>query len=158
MASSFLDNLKKAVETGEFNSEAANKINEIEQLAKIKASGKSIQDLEKNVDDRLKQAGTRTVNEKDAIESNITFETKMLELKKEEAENLKIAERENEIYNDIKSLDEFNISIEAYLSDLFDFIEFLETNYKDDDPTCSKLLSRIKELRTKYGSLLNRSI
>ena len=82
--STFLENLKKSVETGEFNSEAAKKIIEIDKLAeeKIKSltkTGQSIEDsdLAKSVDDRIKEAGVKIISEEEALELNSQYEKKM---------------------------------------------------------------------------------
>ena len=68
--SSFLEKLKKAVDTGEFNSEAAKKIIEIDKLADEKLSTMTKpnisiddSDLSKSINDRVKKAGIKTVSE-----------------------------------------------------------------------------------------------
>ena len=50
--SDFLDNLKKAADTGEFNSDAAKKILEVHDLAESKLKGKNVEEELENIKSR----------------------------------------------------------------------------------------------------------
>jgi predicted SprT family Zn-dependent metalloprotease len=74
--SDFLKNLKNAVETGDFNSDAAKKINEISSLAETKTVTESEEALNK----RLESVGIKILTDDD-VELNSQYEEKMEEIK-----------------------------------------------------------------------------
>ena len=61
----FLKNLKDAVETGNFNSEAAKKINEIVELADGKIIEKTVEELEDAVEQRVEDSGVKSIPEEE---------------------------------------------------------------------------------------------
>lgn len=138
--SNFLDNLKKAVDDGEFNSDAAKKINEITELADKKNNAGKI------VNDRVKSAGIKKVTEEEAIEINSNYEKKMYELKR---------------------LDEFNKSVSDFLSveytiskgieDMLENIKSFEDKFGDffSDEKYNDVILKIKQIKTKYESIIN---
>ena len=72
--SDFLDNLKKSVEEGEFNSEAAKKINQVDDLAEQVLEEKSVQEIEDSVLDTAVAGGVRTVDEDEVARLNSEYE------------------------------------------------------------------------------------
>jgi len=148
MASDFLEKLKKAVDTGEFNSEAAKKIIEIDELANEKMKGTSgiVQDsnIEKSINDRLDKAGVKTVTEEEAAIINSEPNKKMLEIKEKDL-----------ALQQIKTLKEID---ELVMLSVYDMREFIQTVVETFDNTKSanvELFSEIERVKTRYGSIIN---
>jgi len=149
--STFLENLKKSVETGEFNSEAAKKIIEIDKLAeeKIKSltkTGQSIEDsdLAKSVDDRIKEAGVKIISEEEALELNSQYEKKMEEIKKQDAANQQLA-----TIIDIEDM------VKLSIGDMMTFVAELESKFDKAEPIYKDLLAKLEEIKTKYNYIIN---
>jgi len=143
----FLDDLKKSVETGEFNSEAAKKIIEIANLADEKASGKSVEEMQKMVDKRLEVTGTKTAKEGDIIELNSEYEKKMADIKKQDAINLQLA-----------TLIEIEDMVKASVVDMFGFVQELEEKFSkfidEKDPMIGELSLKIEEIKNVFQPTL----
>jgi hypothetical protein len=152
MTSSFLENLKKAVENSEFNSEAAKKINDIDNLANEKFSPDSSFDDKLNlIEERLKQAGVKaTLDEDERIKANEEYKKKMQEIKKEEELNLAIAEKENEIRRNLYSLNDMEERIQNDIKRLLGHIKLLEEGTISEDPAYGELITKINEIKLKY--------
>jgi hypothetical protein len=148
MASDFLDKLKKAVDTGEFNSEAAKKIIEIDELANEKMKGTSgiVQDsnIEKSIDERLDKAGIKTVTEEEAAIINSEFDKKMLEIKEKDL-----------ALQQIKTLTEIDDLVMLSVYDMRDFIETVVDSFDKTKPANAELFSEIERVKTKYSSIIN---
>jgi tRNA splicing endonuclease len=149
--STFLENLKKSVENGEFNSEAAKKIIEIDKLAeeKIKLltkTGQSIEDsdLAKTVDDRVKKAGVKIISEEEALELNSQYEKKMEEIKKQDAANQQLA-----TIIDIEDM------VKLSIGDMMTFVAELENKFDKTEPIYKDLLAKLEEIKIKYNSIIN---
>jgi len=156
----FLKNLKDAVEKGEFNSEAANKINEINELAEKKLSGlkndgkkinEAIRDIEHKLNKRLDDAGHKTVSEEEAKELNSEYERKMVEFKKIDL-----------MLNELNTLNQIEELISASIEDMFIHIEDVEDKYLDsyslefeNDESFKNLMLKIKQIKEKYNSFIN---
>jgi len=138
MASSFLESLKNAVEQGDFNSEAAKKINQIDSLADTEI------DAEEKVDERLKAAGIRTVSEKETIELNSEYEKKMLEIKEKDV-----------ILQQIKTLTDIEETVMLSIYDMKDFVETLEDTFDKTRPINNELFAAIDAIRAKYKGIIN---
>ena len=141
----FLESLKKSVETGEFNSEAAKKINEIDKLADIIApTGGAAANIEK----RLKEAGIKTVTEEEALTLNSEYDKKMEEIKKQDTVNLQLA-----------TLTDIEDMVKLSVDDMVSFIKELEDKFKkefdENDPIFEKLKTKIIEIKLKYISFIN---
>jgi hypothetical protein len=154
--SEFLKNLKNAVDTGEFNSDAAKKINEIDKLADIIAPTGG---AEANLEKRLKEAGVKTVTEEEALELNSEYEKKMNEIKKVEQENKRIADLINMIDTQLKTLIEIEEMVKASIEDMSSFMDELEVKFEkefeSEDPMYAELSQKIDEITSKYGSIIN---
>lgn len=127
--SNFLDNLKKAVENGEFNSEAAKKINEINELADKKSIEQLPHDLEDTLKNRVDEGGVKKVEEEEISELNTEYVKKMEYFKKEDERNKDI----------------LNITIMGQ-----QFIEILNTlnDLKEKYSTDDEILSKIKKIES----------
>lgn len=150
--SNFLNGLKKAVDSGEFNSDAAKKILEISSLADDKLKDLVRVDEEtvtsKSVDKRLEEAGIKTVSKEEAIELNSQYEKKMLDLEKKQLNNdrmLVLADIENMV----------KLSIEDMMGFIKESEEFIQTKYGNDDPMFEELKSKFNTIKTKYSSINN---
>lgn len=82
--SNFLDDLKKSVEEGEFNSEAAKKINEVDAKADEVLEEKSTEQIEQSVIDTAISGGVKTIDGADFARLQSEYEEKMKERAKEE--------------------------------------------------------------------------
>jgi len=153
MASDFLDKLKKAVDTGEFNSEAAKKIIEIDDLANEKMRGLvsnnvngtiESSNITKSIDERLENAGIKTVTEEEAAIINSDFDKKMLEIK------------ENDLaLQQIKTLIEIDDMIILSISDMHEFIQTIEDSFDKTKSVNVELFKEIERVKIKYNSFIN---
>lgn len=142
MSSNFLDSLKKAVENGEFNSDVAKKINELDSLAdKVPLSGK---ELENAHNEKMLAGGVRSVSEEEAKVANSEHDEKMAALKKQEA-----------MYREIKTLIEIEDLISLSIADMFDHIKEIKERIPMDVPENQMLVDKIKEIELKYSSFIN---
>ena len=124
----FLDDLNKAVESGEFNSDAAKKINEIDKLANSKTLAQSLEDLDK----RLEANGVKDVSAEEVATLNSQYEKQMEKFKEDDMINAQTT-----------TLIEIQNMVKLTISDMFDFIDGLET---------SKFGDKIKEAGNKYSN------
>jgi len=150
MASEFINNLKKAVDTGEFNSEAAKKIIEVTELAdqKLEAANKGGKPVDELVDERLKNAGIKEVGEDEISEINSEYEKKMADIKKQDGINAQLA-----------TLIEIEDMVKASIQDMMSFVEELDTKFEKEfeaeDPMFGDLAQKIEEIENKYNSIIN---
>jgi hypothetical protein len=147
MASNFLENLKKSVEEGDFNSEAAKKILEIDKLTSIIApTGAGAAGT--NIKKRLEEAGVKTVTEEDAAMINADYEKKMTDIKKQDIINQQLA-----------TLIEIEEMVKLSIDDMFSFIDELEAKFEkeleDDDPMYGELSQKMDNITSKYNSIIN---
>ena len=156
--SDFLENLKNAADNGEFNSDAAKKINQINELAEEKSNLDTTQ-LEGLVDERLEKdrelSPPIAVTEEEALELNSQYEQKMEALKKLDVENRKVAMAET-AKTQLKTLIEIEEMVELTIGDMMMHIVSLEENFeveiKAETSGYAELLAKMEELKTKYSS------
>ena len=147
--SKFLDDLTNAVNSGEFNSEAAKKILEVNRLADEKMKDLTRIDEEtvqsKSVDKRLEDAGIRKVSKEEADEINALSIKKMAELEKKQFINDRML-----VLIDIENM------VKLSIVDMMGFIketeEFLEEKFDNEDTTFDDLKTKIAEIKTKYST------
>lgn len=154
MTSSFLENLKKSVDNGEFNSEAAKKIIEIDKLADEK---KNALDL---VQDRLEKSGyAKSVTEEEATALNSQYEIEMEAIKKKDEENKKIAEMHNIADNSLRTLLEIEDMVKASIIDMFSYVDELNSEFgnefKNENLIFGELSQKLKQIQSKYSSIIN---
>lgn len=137
--SEFLSNLKKAVEEGDFNSDVAKKINEIDELADKVSKDKSEEEIQKSINDRIKQSGVKTINEEKIGELNSECEMKMYQRSKEEI-----------ILATIATLTNMDYSLERQKDELSLFIEEQKNEYDPENEEHAELYKKINELIKKY--------
>lgn len=135
----FLEDLKKAVEDGNFNSDAAKRINDIDKAANDVNKNKSKDEIKKSIDEKVENSGAKTVDEDKVAELNSKYEEKMQQRAKEET-----------IYATIATLDNLDNEIEKARNDLFLFIQQQRNKYDPDDSDCAELYEKINELTNKY--------
>jgi hypothetical protein len=148
--STFLDDLKNSVETGEFNSEAAKKITEINKNAD-NAKGLSLTEEEKN-ELAKKRLGTvlegAVVTEEEVLKLNSEYDKKMEEIKKQDAVNLQLA-----------TLSDIEDMVKLSVDDMVSFIKELEDKFKKDfdenNPIFEELKTKIVQTKLKYISFIN---
>lgn len=147
--SKFLDDLKNAVNSGEFNSEAAKKILEVNRLADEKMKDLTRIDEEtvqsKSVDKRLEDAGIRKVSKEKADEINALGIKKMAELEKKQFNDDRML-----VLIDIENM--VKLSIEDMMGFINETEGFLEEKFDNEDPTFNDLKAKIAEIKTKYST------
>lgn len=142
---SFLENLKNAVENGDFNSEAAKKIIEIDKLADEK---KSTPALNKIFDDIQKgNVEIKTVTEEEAAMIDSDYEKKMEEIKKQDVVNRQLA-----------TLIEIDDMVKASIEDMLSFVQELEEKFEKEfeaeNPMFGDLSLKMEEIKNKYEPTL----
>ena len=149
--SDFLENLKKAADEGEFNSEAAKKILEINELADKKIGEATPADLEKIQESLEKRQGEELVapvSEEKVLEVNTEYEKKMAQLKKLDAVNAQLA-----------ILIEIEDMVKLSIGDMFGFTDELEAKFEKEfeteDPMFGDLSQKIEEIKSKFKSIIN---
>lgn len=149
--SNFLDNLKNAADNGEFNSEAAKKILEINELADTKIGEGTPADIEKLQETLEKRQGeehVEPVSEEKVVEANTEYEKKMAQFKKLDAVNAQIA-----------TLVEIEDMVKLSVEDMFEFVSELEAKFKKEfeteDPIFGDLYLKIESINSKYKSIIN---
>ena len=147
--SKFLENLKNSLEKGEFNSDIAKKMNEINELADKKIEeGMTTNDLEESLLKKAKEGGIKSVNEEEAVEINQEYEKKLAEIKLVDAYN-----KEEALLIDIED------AVQATIEDLFDYIKSVKDRHVkamlENDPLISGLNERIITIENKYKSIIN---
>lgn len=147
--SKFLNDLANAVNSGEFNSEAAKKILEVNRLADEKMKDLTRIDEEtvqsKSVDKRLEDAGIRKVSKEEADEINALSIKKMAELEKKQFINDRML-----VLIDIENM--VKLSIEDMMGFIKETEEFLEEKFDNEDTTFDDLKAKIAEIKTKYST------
>lgn len=149
--SEFLENLKKAADNGEFNSKAAKKIVEINELADSKLGSGTPEELEKlkeNIQERYKDFVIEPVTEEKAMELNSEYERKMEQIKKLDGINAQLA-----------TLIEIEDMVKASVEDMFEFVSELEQKFKKEieveDPMFGDLFQKIEQIKSKYNPIIN---
>jgi len=155
--SEFLKKLQDAVENEVFNSDAAQRINKIDELADQKTVAGSQSDLDK----RLEAAGVKNVSPEEAVALNSQYEEQMAKIKERDGVNAQLA-----------TLIEIDDIIKLSIIDLFEFIEGLEEKFaekfkevdvdkvmedgkiNEDDKEYFDLKGQIALIRNRYDSLL----
>jgi len=156
MATSFLDNLKNAVDNGDFNSEAARKLIEIGNLADTKFIPKTNEELTEKlntVKEKLVVDNAVTVTEEEAAAINAEYEAYMEDVKKRDAVNVQLA-----------TLVEIEDMVKLSVVDMLTFIDELEEKFPDElgneepaipnsipNPMFVELIKKIEEVKTKYS-------
>lgn len=146
--SNFLDNLKKAVESGEFNSEAAKKINEIGELDDKKLKESGVDDIKRQIGERLKDVESKTVSDGDVAPINSEYEKQMELVKKQDAVNKQLA-----------TLIEIEDMVKLSIGDMLSFVEQLEDEFEkefeSENPMFGDLFLKVEEIKSKYNSIIN---
>jgi len=139
MATDFLENLKKAVDTGEFNSEAAKKIIDIDKLADEKI------DPDDLVQKRLDESGLKAVRitEEEVEVINAEYEKKMQEIKEKDL-----------VLQQIKTLQEIDETIKLSIHDMNDFVQTLEESFDKENPNHADLFLEIQKMKNVYDPVL----
>lgn len=145
----FLGSLKESLEKGEFNSEAANKINEIVDKSKKFEENAKPGDLGDAVKKRVEESGVKeSVSEEELPELNTEYEQKMAHFKKADKINLEIAT--------LKNIEDVVLN---QLTELSNFIDILRKKYEKDNPEefpeLKQLLKNIESLEKKYNFVIN---
>ena len=154
--SEFLDNLKKAADNGEFNSEAAKKILEVHDLAEKKLQGKDVVEelenikssLEKRQEEAVESEEVKPVSEEKVAEAYTEYEKKMAQFKKLDMVNAQLA-----------TLTEIEDMVKLSIEDMFSFVDELEAKFvkeiETEDPMFGELFLKLESIKSKYKSIIN---
>ena len=139
--SKFLEDLKKAADKGEFNSEAAKKINEVHEAAEKKAGSMDTEELESSLKKRMEETPVEPVPEDKMEELNSEYEKKMAEIKEVDAAN-----------NQLAILIEIEDMVKATINDMLEHVKSLKTNLGDKLNTdlYADIKKKIDEIETQY--------
>ena len=152
--STFLDDLKNSVEKGEFISEAAKKIIEINKLAETKVpvggfkSEEDLKELQNSIDKRVQEAGVKSIGEEEALKLNSEYEKQMEIIKKRDAINQQLV-----------TLVDIEDMVKLSIKDMLSFVTELEEKFGKEiealDPAFKDLAVRLEELKNKYSTIIN---
>jgi hypothetical protein len=133
--SKFLDDLKNSVESGEFNSEAAKKIIEVDKLADSVSGTKALDELKEKV-------GVKNVTDEEVGTLNTTYVKRMEEISKVDIANKQLA-----MLVDIEDM------VKMSISDMMTYVTQIETQMEKElkeDPLFHDLLLKIEEIKNHY--------
>lgn len=143
MGSDFLKNLKQAVDNGEFNSDAAKKINEVDKLANnINIVGDSVESLNKRLENNQKFSVSKEI----ANEVNSEYEKEMQLIKEKDKVNSLLA-----------NLIDIEDTVRICIDDMFSFVNEIDENLKNkqDKVIYDDLILKVKEIKSKYKKFIN---
>jgi len=139
--SPFLENLKKSVDTGEFNSDAAKKIIEVNKLAENPATSNALWNAYENAN---KNGEIKTVTEEEAAVIKADYEKGMLEIKEKD-----LALQQLAMLRDIEE----TVRLSVY--DMRDFLKTLDETFDKTNPNFKELLAEVELIKNKYSSIIN---
>lgn len=155
--SDFLNNLKKDLEKGEFNSEAAKKITEVNSLADEKMIGtqtgedgtevksqKTVEELEEAVKNRLQDAGIKHVSEEEMLAANLEY-----------AETMEKIKRSDYINKQMALLIDMEDMIRLSVLDMMSFVDSVEKMVILHPENKYKEISNFGEIETLVNKLKN---
>lgn len=152
--SEFLENLKKAADEGIFNSEAAKKILDVNELADVKLGNGSAEDLEK-----IKEGLEKRLEDSDDTKSVAVTEEKAVELNTEYERKMELFKKQDGVNKQLATLIDIEDMIKASVEDMFSFTEELESKFekelKAEDLIFGDLFQKIEELKMKYKTIIN---
>lgn len=143
--SNFLTKLKNAVDSGEFNSEAANKIIKINMLA----DGVNTTGLEDVIKNRTESnlINSKVLNDKDISEINLKYDEDMERIRKQDVVNNRLA-----LIIDIEE------SVKLSIIDMLQFVDEVDEMYKKEfeieDPIFGDISMKIESIRSKYSNII----
>lgn len=137
----FLDDLKNALDNGEFNSKAAEKINVLVQMADSKTD---LNELKENYEERYKLDSSKIedISEFEMVEKKTEYEIKMKELKEIDMINSEIA-----LLMDIEYM------VQQTIDDMLNHINEIKTKYSENleaNTKYTQLANEIKRIEDKY--------
>lgn len=135
--SEFLENLKKAIENEEFNSNVAKKINDINELADDIIKEKTINEIDESVKNRIKEK--KKIDKDDIKKITSEYQNRMREMARDE-----------KILAIITTLDNIDYEIERKKDQLQLFLLDLIKVYNRDDDNNSMLFEKVDKLINKY--------
>lgn len=143
--SDFLENLKKAADNGEFNSEAAKKILDVNKLADHKLKELDTDQLKDSLQKRMEESlvPETKVSEEEMLELNSQYEKKMEQIKLTDTTNMQFA-----------TLIEIEDMVKASIDDMFEFVDELEAKFEKEFESENSLFGdlhlKIEEIKSKY--------
>lgn len=143
--SDFLDSLKKAVETGEFNSEPAKKINQIVELAASKTN------YEANV------KSVEALMAEDSAKITPLTEEEIKNIEVENAKKMVEIKKQNIALSELKLLIEIEEMVKDSIQDMIQYEKDCQDKYgnefNEENPIYRDLYLKCKEIGLKYGQI-----
>ena len=145
MGLDFLNAIKNAVESGEFNSDAAKKIEEINEINKL---------VDEKIKNKYKDGKVNfpkiqpenVVLEKEASELQSEYEQKMEVIRQKD--NINIANKQ------LATLIEIEDMVKLSIEDMFSFVQELENKFnvelESENQVFGDLFLKIQEIKSKY--------
>lgn len=133
--SKFLDDLKNSVESGEFNSEAAKKIIEVDKLADSVSGTTALEELQEKV-------GVKSVTDEEVGTLNSTYVKKMEEINK-----LDIANKQLAMLIDMEDM------VKMSIGDLMSYVTHVEIEMEKElkeNSFFNDLSLKIEEIKNHY--------
>jgi hypothetical protein len=133
--SKFLDDLKNSVESGEFNSEAAKKIIEVDKLADSVSGTTALEELQEKV-------GVKSVTDEEVGTLNSTYVKKMEEINK-----LDIANKQLAMLIDMEDM------VKMSIGDLMSYVTHVEIEMEKElkeNSIFNDLSLKIEEIKNHY--------
>jgi len=145
MALDFLNSLKNAVETGEFNSDAAKKIEEINEINKL-------------VDEKIKNKyNDGKVNFPKIQPENVELEKEASELQSEYEQKMEVIRQKDSVNianKQLATLIEIEDMVKLSIEDMYSFVQELENKFgnelKSENQAFGDLFLKIEEIKSKY--------
>ena len=138
MGLEFLNSLKNAVETGEFNSDAAKKIEEINEINKL---------VDEKLKNKYKDGKAKIlpvdVTSEEELKLKSDYEKKMEEIKQNDIANKQLA-----------TLIEIEDMVKLSIEDMFSFVDELESKFdkefESENQAFGDLCQKIQQIKSKY--------
>lgn len=140
----FLKNLQNAVETGNFNSEAAKKINEIAELAEGKIIEKTVEELQDAVEKRVEDSEVKSIPAEELEEVKTVTMT-------EYEKKMKAFKDQDKVNSEIAVLKNFDYYLLNQLTELGNTIAMLGKKYEGQNKKWTDLFNLMDELSKKYN-------
>jgi hypothetical protein len=138
--SPFLENLKKSVDTGEFNSDAAKKIIEVNKLA----------------DNPLFSGALSSAYEKATANKEIKTVTEAEAATiKEDFDKMQVIKEKDLALQQLAMLRDIEETVRLSVYDMRDFLKTLDETFDKNNPNFAELLAEVELIKNKYSSIIN---
>lgn len=135
----FLKTLKDSLDNGEFNSDAAKKINDITKKADEMVKSKSVEEINKSIKEKTSTVGVKNIDKDQLEDLNSQYEEKMSERAKEEV-----------ILATFATLENLERVADETISNINKLIGDIKQDYNESEEKSKLLFEKINDLQNKY--------